>query len=100
MARSADAIRLHRVFIDEAAALEVEDFGNSESLLKDGTDFQSKAQELHKEGALPVEHGWDGWPIPTSTKTRHHGYRVRYAAETARAIVGQIMKCAFATPVE
>lgn len=54
-------VRLRRVLIDEEATLEVEDLGNSESLLKNRNHFRAKAQELLKQGLLPVEQGWGGW---------------------------------------
>jgi type IV secretory pathway VirD2 relaxase len=54
-------VRLRRVFIDEEAMLDIEDLGNSESLLKNGSHFKAKARELLKEGVLPVKQGWGGW---------------------------------------
>ena len=54
-------VRLRRVFIDEEPTLDVKDFGNSESLLKDRKHFRAKAQELLKQGVAPVEQGWGGW---------------------------------------
>jgi type IV secretory pathway VirD2 relaxase len=54
-------VRLRRVLIDEEATLEIDDLGNSESLLKNGSHFKAKARELLKEGVLPVEQGWGGW---------------------------------------
>jgi type IV secretory pathway VirD2 relaxase len=54
-------VRLRRVFIDEEATVEAEDFGNAESLLKDRKHLWPKAQELLNQGALPVEQGWGGW---------------------------------------
>jgi hypothetical protein len=54
-------VRLRRVVVDKEAALEVEDLGNSEALLKSRNHFRVKAQELLKEGVLPVEQGWGGW---------------------------------------
>jgi hypothetical protein len=54
-------VRLSRVFIDEEARLEVEDLGNSESLLKNRSHFDSRARELLRHGVVPVEQGWGGW---------------------------------------
>jgi type IV secretory pathway VirD2 relaxase len=54
-------VRLRRVFIDEEPALEVEDLGNSDSLLKNRNHFKAKAQELLSRGIAPVEQGWGGW---------------------------------------
>jgi type IV secretory pathway VirD2 relaxase len=54
-------VRLRRVLIDDEATLEVEDLGNSESLLKNRNHFESKARELLRQGVAPVEQGWGGW---------------------------------------
>jgi hypothetical protein len=59
-------VRLHWMFIDEEPALEVEDLGNSETLLKNLNHFKAKAQELLKQGTLPSENGWGGWLGHTS----------------------------------
>jgi type IV secretory pathway VirD2 relaxase len=54
-------IRLRRVFVDEEPALDVEDLGNSEFLLKNRDHFNAKAQDLLRQGILPAENGWGGW---------------------------------------
>jgi type IV secretory pathway VirD2 relaxase len=54
-------VRLRRTFIGEEATLDVEDLGNSGSLLKNRRYFAGKAQELLKGGILPEEQGWGGW---------------------------------------
>jgi hypothetical protein len=55
-------VRLRRVLVDAEPAIEVEDLGNSESLLKNRDHFNAKAQELLRQGVAPVEQGWvDGW---------------------------------------
>jgi hypothetical protein len=54
-------VRLRRIFIDEEPALQVEDFGNSDSLLRNRTHFEGKVRELLKNGVVPVEQGWGGW---------------------------------------
>jgi hypothetical protein len=43
-------MRLRRIFIDEEPALEVEDLGNSEALLKERKHFKAKAQEASETG--------------------------------------------------
>jgi hypothetical protein len=53
--------RLRRIFADEETTLEVEDFGDSDSLLKKRAHFEGKAQELVRNGTLPNEQGWGGW---------------------------------------
>jgi hypothetical protein len=54
-------VRLRRVINDEEETVEVEDFGNAESLLKDRKHVRTKAQEALNQGALLVEQGWGGW---------------------------------------
>jgi type IV secretory pathway VirD2 relaxase len=54
-------VRLRRVFIDDEAALEIEDLGNSRSLLKNRNYLDNKARELLRQGVAPVEEGWGGW---------------------------------------
>jgi len=54
-------VRLRTVFIREEPAVEVEDLGNSEDLLKNRNHFKAKAQELLKQGVLPTTQGWGGW---------------------------------------
>jgi hypothetical protein len=54
-------VRLRKVFIDEEPAVEVEDLGNSEALLKNREHFKTKAQELLRQGIAPMEQGWGGW---------------------------------------
>ena len=54
-------LRLRRVLINEEPAIAVDDLGNSESLLKNRSHFDSKARELLRQGVAPVEQGWGGW---------------------------------------
>jgi hypothetical protein len=59
--RTNSFVRLCRGFIDEEAMLQVEDFGNSESLLNNRSHFEKKARELLQQGVVPVEQGLGGW---------------------------------------
>jgi type IV secretory pathway VirD2 relaxase len=54
-------VRLRKIFFEEDTMLEVEDFGNSDSLLRKRAHFESKARELLKNGILPKEQAWGGW---------------------------------------
>jgi type IV secretory pathway VirD2 relaxase len=54
-------VRLLRIFVDEEATLQVEDLGDSESLLRKRAHFEGKARELLRNGILPDEQGWGGW---------------------------------------
>lgn len=42
-------------FIDEEAMLQVEDFGNSGSLLDNRSPFEKKARDLLQQGVVPPE---------------------------------------------
>jgi hypothetical protein len=53
--------RLRRILIDDEPTVQVEDMGDSEALLSKRSHFESKAQQLLKSGAIPVEDGWGGW---------------------------------------
>jgi hypothetical protein len=54
-------VRLQRIFVDEEPRLEVEDFGNSDSVLKNRAHFEGKVREFLRDGILPNEQGWGGW---------------------------------------
>ncbi len=54
-------VRLRRILADRQSTLEIEDFGDSEALLKNRVYFQNQARELLKRGILPAEDGWGGW---------------------------------------
>jgi hypothetical protein len=59
--RTNSFVRLRRILVDEELTLQIEDLGNSETLLKNRRYFQKQAEELVKRGALPNEDGWGGW---------------------------------------
>jgi len=52
--------RLRRVLDDGEAAVQVEDFGDSETFLT-SRQLQLDAGELIRRGVLPTEDGWGGW---------------------------------------
>jgi type IV secretory pathway VirD2 relaxase len=54
-------VRLRKILIDEEPTLEVEDLGDSDSLLRKHSHFESKARELLRNGIRPNEQGWGGW---------------------------------------
>jgi hypothetical protein len=53
--------RLRRVLLDGQPVIEIENFGDSEALLKRSDHFGKKAQELLQRGIDPRENGWGGW---------------------------------------
>jgi type IV secretory pathway VirD2 relaxase len=54
-------VRFRRTLADGKAGLEIQDFGNAEFLLQNGNYFGNKAQQLLRNGIVPVEEGWGGW---------------------------------------
>jgi type IV secretory pathway VirD2 relaxase len=54
-------IRLRKLFVDGRPALEVNEMGDSESILKNRTHLETAAQRLIKRGVIPTEDGWGGW---------------------------------------
>ena len=59
--RTNSFIRLRKLFIDGRPALEVDDLGDSESILKNRVHLEGVAQQLMKRGIIPTEDGWGGW---------------------------------------
>jgi hypothetical protein len=59
--RTNSFIRLRKVFVDGRPALEVNDMGDSESILKNRAHLEGTAQQLIKRGIIPTEDGWGGW---------------------------------------
>jgi type IV secretory pathway VirD2 relaxase len=54
-------VRLQNQFSDGDAALEIEELGDSESILRDRRYLRDKAQRLIRRGIMPQEDGWGGW---------------------------------------
>jgi hypothetical protein len=59
--RTKSFVRLRRILANKQSTLEIEDFGDSEALLKNRRYFQRQARQLLKRGVLPNEDGWGGW---------------------------------------
>jgi hypothetical protein len=49
------------VFKDGRPAVEIDDMGDSEAILRDDRHFRGKAQRLIRRGIVPQEDGWNGW---------------------------------------
>jgi hypothetical protein len=52
--------RFRRIFVDDEAAVQVEDLGDSEAFLS-GHQLPLDAKEMLRRGVLPTEDGWGGW---------------------------------------
>ena len=59
--RTNSFIRLRKPFVDGSLAIEVNDMGNSESILKDRAHLEGTARQFIKRGIIPTEDGWGGW---------------------------------------
>jgi hypothetical protein len=53
--------RFRRIMVAEKPAVQIQDLGDSEAILKQPGHFENKAQKLLKNGFLPSEEGWGGW---------------------------------------
>jgi len=55
-------IRLRRTFTEgRRPALEIEDLGDCEKLLRDQRYFRDAARRQIRRGIIPIEDGWSGW---------------------------------------
>lgn len=59
--RTNSFVRLRRILADEQSALQIEDLGDAEAILKSRGQLDATARSLIKRGILPVEDGWGGW---------------------------------------
>jgi len=59
--RTNSFIRLRKLFVDGRPALDLEDMGDAEGVLKNRTHLERTAQQLIKRGVIPTEDGWGGW---------------------------------------
>jgi hypothetical protein len=59
--RTNSFIRVHKLFVDGRPILDIDDMGNSESILKSRPHLEGTAQQLIKRGIIPTEDGWGGW---------------------------------------
>jgi len=54
-------IRLRKLFSDGRPALEIEEFGDAESILRNKRHLRETAQRLILRGVNAQDDGWDGW---------------------------------------
>jgi type IV secretory pathway VirD2 relaxase len=59
--RSNSFIRLRKVFTEGHPLLEIDDFGDSESILRNKRHLHDTAQRLIRSGFSPQDDGWNGW---------------------------------------
>ena len=59
--RTNSFLQLRKLFGNGHPVLEIDDLGNSESVLKNRRYFEQTAQRLIKRGIIPTEDGWGGW---------------------------------------
>ena len=54
-------VRLRKVFSDGRSALQIHEFGDAESIVRNKLHFRETAQRLMRRGIVPQYDGWDGW---------------------------------------
>ncbi len=59
--RTNSFVRLRKLFTDRHAAVEVDDLGDSEAILRNKGHLRETAQHLIRRGIIPPEEGWNGW---------------------------------------
>jgi hypothetical protein len=59
--RTNSFIRLRKSFTDGRPALEIDDLGDSEAILRNKRHTRETAQRLIRRGIAPQEDGWNGW---------------------------------------
>jgi hypothetical protein len=74
--RTNSFIRLRKLFVDGRPALEVNDMGDSESILKNRAHLEGTARQLIKRGIIPTEDGWGGWLGRYQTALRECAFRL------------------------
>ncbi len=59
--RTNSFIRLRKLFAEGSPALEIDDMGDSEAILRNKRHLRETAQRLIRRGIVPREDGWNGW---------------------------------------
>jgi type IV secretory pathway VirD2 relaxase len=59
--RANSFIRLRKVFADGHPALEIDELGDSDSILRNRRYLRETVQRLIRRGIFPQEDGWNGW---------------------------------------
>jgi hypothetical protein len=59
--RTNSFVRLRKVFTDGRPAVEIDEMGDSEAILRNKGHLRETAQRLIRRGIIPQEDGWNGW---------------------------------------
>jgi hypothetical protein len=59
--RANSFIRLRKLFSEGHALLEIDELGDSESILRNNRYLRETVQRLIRRGIVPQEDGWNGW---------------------------------------
>jgi type IV secretory pathway VirD2 relaxase/predicted DNA-binding transcriptional regulator len=59
--RTNSFVRLRKLFTDGHPALEIDDVGDSEAILRNERHLRDTVQRLIRRGIVPREDGWNGW---------------------------------------
>ena len=59
--RTNSFIRLRKLFSEGRPVLEIDDLGDSESILRNKRHLRETAQHLMRKGVVPQDDGWNGW---------------------------------------
>jgi type IV secretory pathway VirD2 relaxase len=59
--RTNSFIRLRKLFSEGRPVLEIDDLGDSESILRNKRHLRETAQRLIRRGIVPQDDGWNGW---------------------------------------
>lgn len=59
--RTNSFVRLRKLFADGHPALEIDDMGDSEAILRNKRYLRETAQRLIRRGVVPQDDGWNGW---------------------------------------
>ena len=54
-------VRLRKVFLDGRPALQIDELGDAESILRNKLHLRETTQKLIRRGIIPKDGGWDGW---------------------------------------
>jgi type IV secretory pathway VirD2 relaxase len=59
--RTNSFIRLRKLFSEGRPILEIDDLGDSESILRNKRHLRETAQQMIRTGVVPQDDGWNGW---------------------------------------
>ena len=59
--RTNSFVRLCKLFVDGQPVMKIDDFGDSEAVLRNRSLLKQTAQTLITRGVIPEEDGWGGW---------------------------------------